>query len=244
MSYIKYLYLPQLHHGENATFHRESLKQLENAGIDRLGVTEQFNEYKISCDDLQATIDVFSGSKLSQQSYQSDKLRDRAYSALKAYVKVYLNDDDPIKVDAAERIISVIRQSSKEVGNPLKLGSTKESTALISLLDNLQPLDADIKLIGAENKLNNLKETNQAFIDLQFERHIEKSEKHSGDVKSARVVTDSSYNRIIERIEAKILLEGIAQFESYVKAQNVVVEKYKNLVAQRKGRADKTEDKK
>jgi hypothetical protein len=168
-----------------------------------------------------------------------DQKRDRKYSAFKAYTKVMLNDDDEAKVAAAERIMDILRKSEREIGNPVFLSLVKESTALLSLARNLEPLADDIRLIGAEIKLNGLKEANQAFIDLQFDRYIEKSTKHSGDVKAARIVPDSIYKKITAHVNAQILLNGNAGLSSYVKAQNAVVEKYKTIIAQRKGRTKK-----
>jgi hypothetical protein len=44
----------------------------------------------------------FRASALSVESTRLDAQRDRAYSAFKSYVKVYLNDDDGEKSEAAE----------------------------------------------------------------------------------------------------------------------------------------------
>jgi hypothetical protein len=236
MNTVNQIYLPQLHNGENANFHRDSLEQLEKAGTDILGITAQYGAYSVACKDLQLTIDVFSVNKLSKESAELDNRRDRAYSALKAYIKVCLNEEDEAKARAAEQIITVVRQSAQEVGNPLTLGMIKESTALLSLLRNLEPLATEIEQIGATARLNQLKEANQAFIDIQFERYVEQGAKHPGDVKAARTVADATYKRIIDRINARILLDENPELTPYVNAQNAVVEKYKNLAAQRKGR--------
>jgi hypothetical protein len=225
-------------------FHHESVEQLDKADPAKLGVKEQADTYRAACDELNLTVDVFSASELSPESTRRDTRRDRAYSALKAYVKVYLNDDDEKKSAAAERIIAVIRNEERELGNPLLLGLAKETTTLSSLLRNLEPLKADLEQIEATGRLQNLKDANQAFIDLQFERYIKKSEKHSGDVKAARSVADAAYKNIIARINAQILLNGDEGFASYAKAQNALIERYRLIVAQRRGRAGtKTETK-
>jgi hypothetical protein len=239
MGKIDTFYLPQLHNGENVNFHHESLGLLDNSDSVKLSVREQIVTYRAAYDELKLTIDVFSSSELSSESTRQDDRRDRAYSALKSYVKVYLNDDDEEMSEAAERIIVVIRNEERELGNPLLLGLVKETTVLSGLLRNLEPLAADIERIGATGRLKNLEDANQAYIDLQFERYIEKSMKHSGDVKAARAVADAAYKDIVARINAQILLTGDEMFESYVKAQNVVIERYKLIVAQRRGRAGK-----
>jgi hypothetical protein len=239
MERINDFYLPQLHNGENVNFHHESLEQLDKANPASLGVKEQIVAYHAACDELKLSVDVFSSSTLSAESTRLDAQRDRAYSAFKSYVKVYLNDDDQGKSEAAERIIAVIRNTERELGHPLLLGLAKETTTLSSLLRNLAPLAADIERIGAADRLKNLENANQAYADLQFKRYIEKSTKHSGDVKAARAVADAAYKDIIARINAQILLNSDEGFVSYVKAQNAVIERYKLIVAQRRGRAGK-----
>ncbi|MDR3245412.1 MAG: DUF6261 family protein [Prevotellaceae bacterium] len=230
------IYLSQLHVSENVNFHHESVDLLEQSDPAQLGIFEQTEEYKSAVNELDNTVDVYSASELAKESTRIDQTRARKYSALKAYVKVMLNDDDEAKVAAAERIISVIRKSEQELGNPLTLGFVKESTALSSLTRNLESMANDIQLIGAEDKLSNLKAANQSFIDLQFDRNIEKSTKHSGDAKAACTVADNIYKNIIARVNAQILLHGEEAFSAYVKAQSAVIEKHKNIVAQRKGR--------
>jgi hypothetical protein len=231
--------LPRLHNGENVNFHHESLGLLDNSNPVMLGVRKQAVTYHSAYDELKLTIDVFSSSELSPELTRLENRRDRTYSALKAYVKVYLNDDDEEISEAAEHIIAVIRNEERELGNPLKIGSTKETTVLLSLLRNLAPLADDIDRIGAANRLKSLEDANQAYIDLQFERHIEKSTKHSGDVKAARAVTDAAYGEIVARINAQILLTDDEKFAPYVGALNTMIERYRIIVAQRRGRAEK-----
>jgi hypothetical protein len=156
---------------------------------------------------------------------------------LKSFVKICLNADEEEISEAAERVIAVIRKSERELGNPLSLGLAKESTALASLLRNLEPCSADIERIGATDWVKRLETASQAYIDLQFERYIEKSGRHSGDVKAARAVTDAAYKGVVDRINAQILLNGDEGFTSYVKVQNAVIERYRLIVAQRKKNA-------
>jgi hypothetical protein len=247
MEQIKSFYLPQLHNGENVNFHRDSLEQLEKADVKELGVSEQVDIYRISCRELQESIDVFSASDLSAESTQRNQLRNRRYSAFKIYIKMVLNDDDAeeAKIAIAKRLLTLIHQSAQELGNPLRLGLFKKSTALSSLLRNLETLSADIDLIGVGHLVIKLRDANQSFIDLQFDRYIERSNKHSGNVKVFRVISDGAYKTIIDYINAQILLSGDKPlFISYVKAQNAVVERYKNHVAQRKGLAKKKDGEK
>jgi hypothetical protein len=237
-------YLPQLHNGEHVAFHSESLEQLNHTGPAVLGVSKQVETYTDTLNEQKQTIDVFVASELSAESDKLDRRRDKAYSAFKAFLKVYANDEDGALSEAAERILFVVRESAIDVGDPLRLGMAKETTAVNSLLRNLEPFRADIELIGAAGRLNELQAANRSFEELQIERNIEKAGKHSGNVKESRAATDAAYKSVVERINAQALLQGGEIFDSFIKEQNAVIEKYDNLVARRKGitkKAKKTE---
>jgi hypothetical protein len=242
MMRIRIFYLSQLHNGEHVAFHKESLEQLLHADPALLGVIEQVGTYNNAVIDQKRSIDVFAASKKSIESEKLDKGRDREYSALKAYLKVYANDENEALSEAAERILFVVRKSAIENGDPTCLGLAKETTAINSLVRNLEPLRSDIELTGATGRLNKLVTANRLFEELQIERNTEKAEKHSGNVKAAREITDAAYNAVMERINAQALLYGGDVFDSYIKKQNAVIEKYANLVAQRKGIAKKSEE--
>jgi hypothetical protein len=237
---IRTFYLPQLHNGEHVAFHEESLEQLLHANPAQLGVSEQVETYNNAFIDQKRSIDTFAASEKSAESAKLDKRRDKKYSAFKAYLKVYVNDDDTALSEAAERILFAVRNAAIDNGNPVLLGLAKETTAINSLLRNLEPLRADIERIGATNRLNELATANRLFEELQIERNIEKAGKHSGNVKTARAVTDAAYLAVAERINAQALLFGGNVYDSYIKEQNTVVEKYVHLVAQRKGIAKKS----
>jgi hypothetical protein len=238
---IKAFYLAQLHNGEHVAYHSESLEHLIRANPVSLGVSEQTETYKDAMNEEKLTIDVLTASELSTESEKLDHKRDKAYSALKAYLKLCANDEDSSVSEVAERILFVLRESAAEVGNPLYLGLAKETTAINSLLRNLEPLQDDVELIGATNRVNALKNANRAFEELQIERNIEKAGKHSGNVKEARAATDAAYKSIAGRINAQALLQGGTDFDPFIKEQNAIIDKYANLVMQRKGMTKKTE---
>jgi ribosomal protein L9 len=239
---VRSFYLPQMHNGEHTAYHVESLEQLNRANPALSGVYEQTATYANALNEQKLTIDVFAASEMSPESAKLDKLRDKAYSAFKAYLKVYVNDPDIALSEAAERILFVVRKSAIDVGDPLRLGQVKATTATNSLLRNLEPLRADIEMIKATRRLNALETANHSFENLQIERNIEKAGKHPGSVKDARIATDAAYQAVIERINALALIQGGSVIDTYIKEQNAIIDKYANIVAQRKGWAKKGEE--
>jgi hypothetical protein len=137
---IRSFYLPQLHNGEHVAFHKESHEQLLHANPIQLGVPEQIKTYNDAIVEQKRAIAVFSTSEKSAESEKLDKRRDKEYSAFKAYLKVYANDEDNALSEAVERILFMVRKSAIDNGNPTHLGLAKETTAINSLLCNLEPL--------------------------------------------------------------------------------------------------------
>jgi hypothetical protein len=232
---IKTFFIRPLHNGEHLKFHEESLEHLGLANPESLGVSTQTVTYRHAVDEEKLTIDVFTASELSPESVKLDQRRDKAYSAFKAHLKLYANDTDNSLNAAAERLLFVVRKSTIDLGDPLRLGLTKETTAINSLLRNLESHSADIELIGATKRLSELATANRSFEELQIERNIEKAGKHKGNVKEARTATDAAYLDIIERINAQALLHGGNDFETFIKEQNTIIDKYTALITKRKG---------
>jgi hypothetical protein len=88
--------------------------------------------------EVPKTIDVFSADNSSHVLSLKDAIRDKAYSATKSYIKLCLNSEDESRIAAAERVMTTIRRTVIEIGDPLKSGAVNESTILESLVRNLE----------------------------------------------------------------------------------------------------------
>jgi hypothetical protein len=52
---------------------------------------------------------------------------------------------------------------------------------------------------------------------------------------------DKAFRELVDRIEALVLLNGAASYEAFIRELNAVLERYKNMLAQRQGKAKKSE---
>ncbi len=239
--FINDFYQPQMQNGEFVTFHNDSLEEMEQADLGRW-FTPELDIYRDCVKGMNRTFAVFSASSLSPEITRLDQVRDKCYSALKAFVKVHMNDDEDVeKSAAAERIMFIIRKTAVDAGNPLLLGLTKETAAINNLLTNLEPAANDIELIGATRKLEKLADANRAFARLNIDRDTEKGEKPSGDMKPVRVKTTDAYNEVVAMVNAQIRLHKDEELTRLALTHNTTIEKYKNIVAQRKGRGGNKE---
>lgn len=231
---IKNFYQTEMQNGEFVTFHTDSLAQMEQHGI-KNKFLPQIELYRTRIDELRRTYAVYAASELTTESEKQDQARDRAYSAFKSFVKVCLNEDDQGVVDAAERVMFVIRKTEIDTGNPLRLPSNKETASINSLIANLALLNADIELMGAKTRFARLADVNQAYADLQLDRYEEKSEKPSGDTKTSRLAVEEAYRAVADRINALLLLNQDEELLPFVGTHNVTIDNYKTRIAMRKG---------
>jgi hypothetical protein len=80
---------------------------------------------------------------------------------------------------------------------------------------------------------------NQRFKILMDERYKETSQRPATRMKAARTETDRALRNLFNQIEALARVNGIAAYEEFVKELNAVLERYKNILAQEKGRRTK-----
>jgi capsule polysaccharide export protein KpsE/RkpR len=84
--------------------------------------------------------------------------------------------------------------------------------------------------------LTQLDTENQKFKALMSERYTEASQRLATRMKAARAETDKALRTIFGQIEALALVNGIAAYEAFIREVNAVLERYKNILAQEKGR--------
>lgn len=58
-------------------------------------------------------------------------------------------------------------------------------------------------------------------------------------MKQVRYDVDTAYRAIVDRINALIVINGESAYKNFVIEMNLRISKYKNLIAQRKGRNSK-----
>jgi hypothetical protein len=241
LEFINDFYQPQMQNGEFVAFHNETLEETERAGLGQR-FTPEMDAYRDRIKGMNRTYAVFSASSLSPEITRLDQVRDKRYSALKAFVKVQVNDDeDTEKAAAAERVLFIIRKTDIDTGRPLLLGMAKATAAINTLLANLEPVAADIERIGATRNLEKLAEVNRTFAGLYIDRDVEKGEKPSGDMKPSCTAVTAAYKELASMINAYIRLHKDEEFNRFVRTHNATIEKYKNMIAQRKGRGGNKE---
>ena len=235
---IKTIRSSYLRNNEHFQFYTE-VKDLLNEAATRINFGVEHGKFNACYDDEDKSFKKIVKSATTEEIENADHVRDRIFSGMVGINKATLNDFEPDMATAAKRIKVVL----DTYGNVAVLPLNEETSAIYNLLQELRGgLLRDVKTVGLERWINKLDETNKAFDTLVKERNNENAAKTHLKMKECRVEIDRVYSEIINRVNASMLLEGEARFADFVNKLNTFIDKYNNIVAQRKGRNKKGGD--
>ena len=132
---------------------------------------------------------------------------------------------------------AVIMRIVDQVGDIRKQNYNQESTSISSLVNQLKGnYLQEITKCNSLETLNKLEEANNAFINQFGSRTNEESARLSGDVRLARIPVDKSFHDITNVINAMVLVNGEADYASFIDKVNYLIDYHKNTIKMRKGR--------
>jgi hypothetical protein len=218
---------------EVVTFATTTDRQIqESGGAAALGIDALYPLYAELTLNLQQIYQATANNPLTAAKEKAEQQRDHRYGAFVAFVRNALYDSRPEVNEAAESIMEVL----KNAGNPVKLSDSKETAELYSLVARLEPLAPQIALIGADVRLQELKDANREFELQQDEWYKAGAQKLTGSLSAIRKQWAPVYKSIIYRINAMMEVNGATSYQTFAAAHNETITHYRNLIAQRRGR--------
>ena len=204
-----------------------------------LGVAALFEQYQPLLADEVSVLDLIRKSGLTGEIDEQDHRRDAIFRGFADAVKSALHHFDAAKRDAATRLELVFAH----YGNIAVKTLDQETAAIDDILRELDSAhSADVATLALGDWALQLNAENSRFKELMAARYGETAARPSIRMKTARIAVDKSLREIFTRIEALALINGGAAFEPFIKELNAVMERYKNILAQEKGRRDKREN--
>jgi hypothetical protein len=215
--------LGNLRNDAHFQFHTEFKDLIAKFGADVLKVEEQFASYLPLYKKMDAGLKKINKSVYTVQIQDADKARDEIWSGMIETNKGATKHFDAKIRDAAENLKILFDTYGNLAAKPLN----EETAALNNILQELEDkYAAAVKSVGIASWVSELKTRNAALSKLVKERFDESASKSDIVVKTARTALDASYRIITERINALLIVEGDAAYENFMKAWNVIVEKY------------------
>ena len=217
-------------------FYTEFKTIVEQYTPQALDIEQLFTQFVALYDNVDEALEVIRKSASTEQLADADAGRDSVFRGFADAVKSAGNHFDSDKRDAAKRLQIIFDQ----FGNLARKPYDEETASIYNFLQEINAKATDVNLLGLADWSNRLDADNKAFDALLKDRYDESTSKTTLRMKEVRIETDRCYRDILDRIDALIIVKGESAYTSFVKDMSVRVERFENVLAQRKGRAAKS----
>jgi len=145
------------------------------------------------------------GSSVTQTLDRLDRKRDKTWYAINIRVKATLQSPFEEEVQSAQ----IIQQILNLYGDVCSLTSNEQSAAIANVTDDLllPVIAVHVNKMGLSEWVIELKSQNEKFTTLYNDWNSEFAGRESNDVKAARTLLDPVYLKMVERINATLILE-------------------------------------
>jgi hypothetical protein len=186
-----------------------------------------------------SVLDIITKSPHTAALEAQDHKRDNLVHGFRDAVKSSLNHFNPAKQEAARKVWAIVAH----YGNIAAKSLDKESAAIDDLQRELaKPENAALVAeLNLEDWPVELKAENEIFKNLMQERYAETAQRPTTQMRPARMDVDKSILGMLDMVEALVLVNGMANYEAFIRELNAIFERYKRLLAQRQGRGKKGE---
>jgi hypothetical protein len=181
-----------------------------------------------------AVLEQIRKSDLTESIADLDAKRDDLFRGLHSLIDSFGKHYDLQKSDAAKKLLIIFN----EYGNVPKETYPQETAAITNLIEDLRtkyPIQIKTLVIG--DYINVLEQANNDFRTTYTRRNATMGEAQLDEnMRQVRKEMDVVYRRIVERIDACIVVNGEADFVLFVKHWNETINKFNNMLAIRKGK--------
>lgn len=161
----------------------------------------------------------------------ADQQRDASYRGLVAYTKAM----EAFPEEAIALIATQVRALINKYGNPTDLPQTEESGVLHNLLQDLKALPQDKRTsLAIDPWIDDLATNETDFLATVKTRTEEDAARRVGIVKQARIAAEANYRSMAELVNALAMVNGDAQYATFIDHINVLVDRQKTVLKARK----------
>lgn len=197
-------------------------------------ITDEFQRFLELYNDADEVLEQIRKSEYTAQIAQADVERDTTFSGFRDVVKGMQSHFNPEKRRAAARLMVVFDQ----YGNIARKPYSDQTASTYNFLQEMKGgFAADVAALELGEWVNELDENNQQFSDLILQRNEEESQKTNLKMIELRKRVEDSYVIMVRRLEAVTVLQADHDLTDLINKLNANVTRYKNMLAQRQGRA-------
>jgi hypothetical protein len=227
--------LSHLRNEEHYQFMTEFRDSMSQFNAQTLGIAEGIARFETLYTQELEALQVIRKSATTEQLATADAERDKLFRGFDDTARGMLNHFDPARREAAARLRVVLEQ----YGNIARKPYDEETAAIGKLVGEAGgALAADIATLGLTEWLAELNRRNQAFDALMKSRYTEAAVRTDLRMREVRLEVDAAYRAMADRLDALMLINGEAAYEPFVRELNARVDRYNDIIAQRRGRRE------
>jgi hypothetical protein len=236
---IKRIKLDKLRNEEWFNFFTEFQKLVTQATPEALDIEALFSVFVTLYSQADALLEVLRKSSYTSDIVRLDSVRDSTYRGLSEAILSALHHYSDTHSAAAERLQPLL----EHYGNLSVKSYNEETAGIYNFLQELRGTFApQVATLALEGWVDELERNNRAFEAAILARNVEGAGKATDvTLLDIRRKTNRCYLDIVERIEAKILLQGEANYSAFVKTLNTNIERYAIALNRRQGHGNKSE---
>jgi hypothetical protein len=205
-------------------FHTEFIDLVKKHNPETLKVKSMFDTYLTLYEREDEALKKINKSALTKKIHEADRARDEIFSGMVEVNNGMCKYFSKHIRDAAHRVKIVLGT----YGNVSKKTLNEETSAIYNLVQDLrsEKYGNDTRDSSLMTWVDELEKRNKVFEALMKERFDETAHKTDIVLKKARGELDKVYHSIEERINALSIVEGVADYEEFIRTMNAVISKY------------------
>lgn len=197
-------------------------------GTEKLKIQPQIEEFGRLLNREDEALKVINKSEFTGKIQEADRARDEILVGMTDIVEASQKHFNIAMRDSAGRLKIVFGTYKNIDKKPLN----EQTSAVYNFLQELKgKYEPDVAALGLTGWVNELEQRNNAFSALMKERFDESAAKTDIVLREARNAVDKQYRIIEERINALIVVEGVENYESFVRRLNAIIDKYAKALA-------------
>ena len=233
MKKITTINLTRLRTEEDSGFLKLILAETENLPAEETPsiLTAAVNSFETAFNAFDAALKASATNPATASATDADVERDQSWRGINAYVKAMCSHPTDDVASAATEAKSLF----DKYGDPTSLAQTEESGVLHNLLQDLEAFDS----FALDVWITDLKTKEEAFLAAAARRTEADAARQVGIVKETRTAAESAYRSLVDTVNALAMINGDADYATFIEHVNAVVERQKGILKARKTRNEK-----
>ena len=201
-----------------------------------VGLKEAANKFSTAVDELDKVLEPARNLPSTKEATQKDEDRDKAWNAFRRIAKATKGHPNKEIADFAVKTEEIFLR----YGDMLPLAQQEETARIDNLVQDLKALDTTkMTQAGFTPFLTDLEQKQTAYVAISDTQSSEHGHRMVGVIKQKRTEADAAYRRLVETVNALVVVNGETAYKEFVLDLNGRIDQNKAMLANRRTIAEK-----